>query len=137
MSTDLFDSLFERVRAAAFADEGHRRGWEAVRVAALLRQEGRHEQALELLDDVVRHFDYGDVERAAYTCAVAIHCDLGAPQTGITVGREVWNRGPSPELGNALVRAYWDRFEQTGDLADRDAWIAFKDELEAVLETAA
>ena len=137
MSSDLFDLLFERVRAAAFADDAHRRGWEAVRAAAILRQESRHEQALVLLDEVVGHFGYDDVEHGAYACAVAIHCDLGSPQTGITAGPAVWNQSRNPELGNALVRAYWERFEQTGDVDDREAWLAFKDELDAASSAAA
>lgn len=136
MGSDLVDALFERARSAAFADDAHRRGWDAVRTAALLRRDGRHDVALELLDDVVARFRHKDVEIAAYTCAVAIHCDRGDPATALAVGRPFWDRDPTPELGNALVRAYWERFEQTGLLDDRDDWLAFKDELDAVHENA-
>lgn len=132
MNSDLIDALFERARSAAFADDAHRRGWEAVRTAALLRQEGQHDRALDLLDDVVATFAYEDVVRAAYTCAVAVHCDRGTPETGLTVGRPFWDQAASPELGNALVRAYWERFEQTGDVDDREAWLRFKDELDGL-----
>ncbi|MGH3060269.1 MAG: hypothetical protein ACRDNA_02530 [Gaiellaceae bacterium] len=136
MGSDLVDGLFERARSAAFADDAHRRGWEAVRTAALLRRDGRHDMALDLLDDVVARFRYEDVEIGAYTCAVAIHCDRGDPVTALAVGRPLWDRGPSVELGHALVRAYWEHFKQTGLLDDRDDWLAFKDELDAVQEAA-
>ena len=104
---------------------------EFVRTAALLRRDGRHDLALELLDDVVERFGHEDVERAAYACAVGIHCDLGQPARALAVGRPVWERRPGLELGYALVRAYWERFEQTESLDDRDAWLDFKDELDA------
>jgi hypothetical protein len=108
----------------------------AVQTATLLRKSGRHEMALDLLDDVVDRFRHDDVEAAAYTCAVAIHCDRGDPAMALAVGRPLWDRGPTAELGNALVRAYWERFEQTGLLDDRDDWLAFKDELDAAHENA-
>jgi hypothetical protein len=38
---------------------------EFVRVAALLRLDGRHDVALELLDDVIERFGHQDVETAA------------------------------------------------------------------------
>jgi hypothetical protein len=107
---------------------------EFVRMAALLRRDGRHDLALELLDDVVERFGQEDVEAAAYACAVVIHCDLGDPAKALAVGRPVWERRPWLELGYALVRAYWERFEQTGSLDDRDAWLDFKDVLDAVQE---
>ena len=44
------------------------------------------------VDEVVGHFGYDDVEHGAYACAVAIHCDLGSPQTGIIAGRAVWDQ---------------------------------------------
>ena len=131
MVDDLFDLLLARARSAAFADDGHQRGWDAVRLAALLRKEGRLDDALRLLDDVVERFPYPDVESAAYACAVAIHCDAGRPGTGIRVGREVWERSRNAELGSALARAYWERAEETGDPLDRDAWAAFGKQLEA------
>jgi hypothetical protein len=105
---------------------------EFVRTAALLRRDGRHDLALELLDDVVERFGHEDVETAAYACAVGIHCDLGDPVRALAVGRPVWERRPGLELGYALVRAYWERFEQSESPDDRDAWLDFKDELDAV-----
>ena len=102
-----------------------------MRLAALLRKEGRLDDALRLLDDVVERFPYPDVESAAYACAVAIHCDAGRPGTGIRVGRDVWERSRNAELGSALARAYWERAEETGDPLDRDVWAAFGKRLEA------
>ena len=133
---DLADYLFERVRSAAFSDDAHRRGWIAVRTAALLRNEGEHDLALELLDEVAERFEHDDVVRAAYACAVAVHCDLGNPGRAILIGLPVWAERPTIEVGYALARAYWEHFLQTGDEADRDAWLALKAELEA-LEAAA
>jgi hypothetical protein len=132
MENELHDALLERVRGAAFNQDAESRAWEAVRTAALLRKDARHEPALVLLDDVVDRFRDGEIEVAAYACAVAIHCDRGEPAVGVKVGRPVWERKRGVELGNALVRAYWECFEQTGIADDRDAWVAFQDELDAV-----
>lgn len=106
---------------------------EAVQTAALLGKSGRHELALELLDVVVEHSEDEDIRAAAYACALKIHCDRGEPATALAVGRPVWERRPGVELGYALVRAYWERFEQTGSADDRDAWLDFKDELDSLL----
>jgi hypothetical protein len=132
---DLLDPFFERAPSAAFSDEAHRRGWDAVRQAALLRREGELERALALLDDVVEVFEHEDVVRAAYACAVAVHCDLGNPGRAILIGLPVWAGRPTLEVGYALARAYWEHFLETSDAADRDAWLALKAELE-VLERA-
>jgi hypothetical protein len=130
MESEAFDALFDRVRAAAFTDDVEQRGWEAVRTAALLRQHERYETALGLLDDIVDHFRHEDIEAAAYACAVAIHCDRGDPTTGLAVGLGVWRRNRSLELGHALARAHWERFEESGLTDDRDEWLAFKDEFD-------
>jgi Tetratricopeptide repeat len=128
-TTALVDDLVERVRSAVFSGNAQRRGWDAVRAAALLRRQGRHEGALELLDDVVARFEYPDIVSAAHACAVAVHCDRSDPAMGIKVGRPAWNDRQAPELGNALARAYWEQFERTGDVADREAWARFKESL--------
>ena len=126
MGEDILDLLLERARSAAFSDDAHRRGWDAVRLAALLRKEGRFDDALGLLDDVVARFGaLPDVEAAAYASAVAIHCDAGRPATGVRIGRPIWERSRSAELGTALARAYWELAEETGDPSDRDAWASF------------
>lgn len=106
---------------------------EAVQTAALLGKSGRHELALELLDVVVEHSEDEDIRAAAYACALKIHCDRGEPATALAVGRPVWERRPGVELGYALIRAYWERFEQTESPDDRDAWLDFKDELDSLL----
>ena len=129
---NLVDVLLERVFSRTVSDDAHRRGWEVVRVAALLRKDGEYAHALELLDDVVDHFEHEDVVQAAYAYAVAIHCDLGDPSRAITVGSPVWAASPSVELGYALARAYWERFLETDDPSDRAAWESFTDELDAV-----
>jgi hypothetical protein len=129
---DLSDHLFERVPSAAFSDDAHRRGWDAVRTAARLRREGEHERALALLDEVVDRFEHEDVLRAAYACAVAVHCDLGNPGRAILVGLPAFAGRPTLEVGYALARAYWEHFLETDDAADRDAWLALKAELEAL-----
>jgi hypothetical protein len=133
---DLADHLLEYVRSAAFSDDAHRRGWIAVRTATLLRHEGEYDLALELLDEVAERFEHDDVIRAAYACAVAVHCDLGNPERAILVGLPVWAGRSTVEIGYALARAYWEHYLETGDVADRDAWLALKAELEA-LESAA
>jgi hypothetical protein len=96
---------------------------------------GQAERALELLDHVVNRFAYEDVVTRAYACAVAIHCDLGKPEVGIRVGRRIWNRTQAAELGNALVRAYWEQFDQTREPADREEWIKFNETRESEIET--
>ena len=136
MQRDLADELVDRVRSAALSSDGHQRSWDAVRTAALLRKNGESGRALELLDDVAARFGYEDVVSAAYACAVAIHCDRGNPDIGITVGRGVWRCLGNVELGNALARAYWERFEQTGDVNDRSAWNSFKMELDSIAAAA-
>jgi hypothetical protein len=136
-TTALVDDLVERVRSAVFSSTAHRRGWDGVRAAALLRRQGEHERALQLLDDVVARFEYPDIVSAAYACAVAVHCDRGDPATGIKVGRSAWIEEPSPGLGNALARAYWEEFERTGDDADREAWARFKEGLVESVPSAA
>ncbi len=130
MADDLFAALVARARSAAFASDGHRRAWEAVRTAALLRRDGRHGDALELLDAVVDRFRYDDVVAAAYACAVAAHCDAGDPRRAIVVGRCVWESTPTPELARALARAYWEHAEATGAAEDRDDWSAFARRIE-------
>jgi hypothetical protein len=131
-SADLIDHLFERFPSAGFLDDAHRRGWDAVRKAVFLRREGEHERALALLDDVVDRFEHEDVVRAAYVCAVAVHCDLGNPGRAILIGLPAWAGRPTLEVGYALARAYWEHFLQTGDAADREAWLGLKAELEAL-----
>jgi hypothetical protein len=126
---DLLDVLVDRARGAAFTADPLGRGWEAVRTAALLRQRGELEEALSLLDGVVAHFEHPELETAAYACAVAVHCDAGRPGTAIRVGRPVWEATGDEHVGRALVRAYWERAEETGDPLDRDAWAAFGREL--------
>jgi hypothetical protein len=129
---DLLDPFFERSPSAAFSDDAHRRGWDAVRKAVLLRREGEHERALALLDDIVDQFEHEDVVRAAYACAVAVHCDLENPGRAILVGLPAWAMRPTLEVGYALARAYWEHFLETGDAEDRDAWLALKTELEGL-----
>jgi hypothetical protein len=129
MTSDLFDSLLERTRSAV-SRATHRRAWDAVRTAALLRHEGEYSRALQLLDDVVLRFEHADAVTAAYACATAIHSDLGKPGLGVTVGRPVWDETPSSELGLALARAYWEHSELTHDVGELEAWKQFKLELE-------
>lgn len=62
---------------------------------------------------------------------MAIHCDAGRPAVGIRVGRPVWEATRDEHVGKALVRAYWERSEETDDPGDRDAWAAFGRELDA------
>ncbi|HEU4451028.1 MAG TPA: hypothetical protein VFR63_13745 [Gaiellaceae bacterium] len=137
MESDVFDALAEPGRSAAPGDEAAESlGRLGLRTAALLRREGRFDLALELLDEVVERFRDPDVETAAYAAAVGIHCDRGQPATGLAVGRALWETRPSVELGYALVRAYWERFEETCAADDRDDWLAFKDELDALHDAA-
>jgi hypothetical protein len=128
-SRDLVEDLLERARSAAFSPRADRRGWEAVRTAALLRGRGDHGRALSLLDEVVTRFEDEAVVTAAYSCATAIHSDMGDPLTAIRVGSDRLSRHSSEALENALARAYWERFEQTGDEVDFDAWRRFRERL--------
>jgi hypothetical protein len=131
-SPDLVDHVLARFRYAAFSDDTHRRGWEAVQTAALLRREGNYERALGLLDDIVDQFEHDDVVGAAYACAIAVHCDLGDPERAILIGLPVWAGRPTLEVGYSLARAYWEHYLRTSDTTDRDAWLALKAELEAL-----
>lgn len=59
------------------------------------------------------------------------------PLNAEKVGRVVWNQAPTIELGNALARAYYERFERTGDVDDRRVWSAFKREFDGQAAPAA
>lgn len=134
---DVVDELLARVRSAVFSTAAHDRAWDAVRIAARLRAAGDFGRALSLLDDVVAGFDHDDVASAAYACAVAIHCDQKDPVKAISVGRTGLAVRRSPALENALVRAYWERFEQTRADEDRRSWLAFRQSLEPRVAVAA
>jgi hypothetical protein len=56
---------------------------------------------------------------------------MGDPLTGIRVGAYRLGYHRSQALENALARAYWERFEQTGDEADFEAWERFRESLAA------
>jgi hypothetical protein len=58
-----------------------------------------------------------------------IHCDMGDPLTGVRVGSFRWRHHATEALENALARAYWERFAQTGDEVDFDAWKRFREGL--------
>jgi hypothetical protein len=82
-----------------------------------------------MLDEIVARFEDDEVVTAAYSCAVAVHCDMDDPLTGIQVGTYRLGRHSSGALENALARAYWERFEQTGDEADLDVWKHFREKM--------
>lgn len=70
-----------------------------------------------MLDLVVDQMASPDVELAAYTCAVAIHCDRKDYDTARVVGEEARTRAVDAHLMRALGRMYYGLFEETGDEA--------------------
>ena len=82
-----------------------------------MRREERWQEALRVLDLVVEHEPSPDVELAAYTCAVAVHCDLEDYDTARVVGEEARARAVSPHLMRALGRLYYRLFQESGDEA--------------------
>jgi hypothetical protein len=99
-----------------------------------LRRSEYYDEALCVLDQIVERFASPDVVRAAFTCAVAVHCDRGEPELAIVIGEEQRARTSGCELLRALVRAYWDRWQQSGSDDDRAAWLRSVAELTS-LET--
>lgn len=110
-------SSFELALSAASAHSAEQRAWALVELAASLRREERWQEALGVLDHVVEQKPSPEAELAAYTCAIAVHCDLKDYETARVVGEYARGRAVSPYLMRALGRMYYRLFEETGDEA--------------------
>lgn len=110
-------SSFELALSAASARNAEQRAWALVELAASLRREERWQEALGVLDLVVEQAPPPQAELAAYTCAVAVHCDLEDYDTARVVGEEARARAVSPHLMRALGRLYYRLFQESGDEA--------------------
>jgi hypothetical protein len=68
------------------------RGLALVHLAGALRDYGRYDEALAFLDLVESRYEDREVIRAAFTCAIAIHGDLGATALANTLCDEQRDR---------------------------------------------
>ena len=113
-------SPFELALAAASARNSDQRARKLVQLAAALRRERRLDEALGILDLVVELAPPLICELAAYTCAVAIHCDRGDFETARVVGEETRAKAVDVHLLRALGRMYAGLFRETGEVALKD-----------------
>jgi hypothetical protein len=106
-----------RALEAAFARSGEERAWSRVRIAADLRAEGEHEQALRVLDAAWVLGPSEEVERAIFTVAIATHCDLNSHLTAEVIEREQAGRSIDVKFARAAVRLYSELASVTQDAA--------------------
>jgi hypothetical protein len=116
--------------AAALEADPKARAFRLVHLAGALRDDGDHSLALHVLDVLLEQQPPHEAELAAWSCAIAIHCDLGDPIKGYRLGERVRATGVDEHLLNALVRAYWDAFQKTGVPALREKWQRCSEDLE-------
>jgi hypothetical protein len=103
----------DQVMALVKAQGRNDRAWALVNLAAALRREKQYGPALKVLD-AARELNPGpQAEVAAYTCAVAIHCDLNDHKTARKVGEFARTRAVDEKLLRALGRSYWAHFHET------------------------
>jgi hypothetical protein len=106
-----------RARAveAAFAQGPGDRAWARVRLAADLRADDQKEAALAVLDDAWLLRPCEEAERAIFTVAIAVHCDLGAHPTAEIIEREQAARSVDSHFAWAAVRLYSELSKVTDD----------------------
>jgi len=106
---------------AAVGPGSDERAWALTELGALLRSIERRTEALQALDAVLAMDATDEALIAAYTCAVAVHCDAEDYETGRKVGESARRRWKSDAmLLRALGRAYMGLFTETGWLLMRE-----------------
>jgi hypothetical protein len=110
--------------SAAVAPDAERRAWLLVSLAARLRHEKRHQDALDVLDAAVAFSPSWEARAAAFTTAAAIHCDLGDLDTARSICDETLAEGTNRFILGAAVRVYWELFRSTKVQEFHDRWQA-------------
>jgi hypothetical protein len=105
--------LVSRALELAVATRTDDRAWGLIRLAADLRALGRYDDALRALDVAWRLSPGERPERAAFTCAIAIHCDRDEHLLAETLERQLVGREIDLELGLACLRLYSELFTLT------------------------
>ena len=105
-----------RAIEAARAESSDDRARALVRLAQDLRQHGRAAVTLQVLDAAYQLFPSEEVRRAAYTCAIEAHCDLGHYVVAEVIEREQASRSIDEAFARAALRLYsalsrWTGFE--------------------------
>jgi hypothetical protein len=104
-----------RAFEAAFAQGPDDRAWARIRLAADLRADDQKQAALSVLDDAWLLCPSDEAERAIYTVAIAVHCDLGAYPTAVILEREQASRSVDGHFARAAARLYSELLEVTGE----------------------
>ena len=117
-----------RAYEAAFAQGSDERAWSRVRLAADLRADGEKEAALRVLDEAWMLGASEDAERAIYTVAIALHCDLvltQLPRSSAQSVEQPQSECPvvkSSDFARASARLYSELFKVTEDDEHRRRW---------------
>jgi hypothetical protein len=116
---------------AARAWRGSPRGWALVHLAGALRDHSEPRDALAFLDIADAESADPDVIRAAFTCAIAIHCDEEAFELANTLCDEQRSRMPADErFLRAEIRARRCWLNETGEQAALEALERAESELQ-------
>jgi tetratricopeptide (TPR) repeat protein len=93
--------------AVAFAHDNEERAWGLTMLGGALRRLERRDEALRVLDAALSVSPTAELERAAYTCTVAVHCDAGDLARARKVGEDARARTIDAKLLAALGRTYY------------------------------
>lgn len=104
-----------RALEAAFAQGSDDRAWARIRLAADLRADSEAAAALSVLDDACLLGPSEEAERAIYTVAIAVHCDLGSHPTAEVIEREQAARSVDAYFARVAARLYSELARATGD----------------------
>jgi len=115
------DSFGKAIDAAVECD-GEQRAWRLVVLASALREESRAERALEVLDAAVALRPPRAAQRAAFTCAAAIHADNGDLDTARKLVEELLAEGTDDHVLKIAARTYWELYEATKEEAFFERW---------------
>jgi hypothetical protein len=106
--------LAGRAIEAARAESNDERAHVLVRLAQDLRRYGRAAVALRALDAACELQPSDEVRRAAYTCAIEAHCDLGQYIVAEVIEREQATRSVDDAFARAALRLYSASSRWTG-----------------------
>ena len=105
METSTSD-VASRVIEAAHAESSDERARVLVRLAQDLRRYGRAAVALKALDAACEIQPSDEIRRAAYTCAIEAHCDLGQYIVAEVIEREQARCTVDDAFARAALRLY-------------------------------
>lgn len=98
--------LASRAIEAVLAETTDARARALVGLASDLRRAGRPELALHALDAAWELCPTEDPRRAAFTCAIEVHCDIGSYELAETIEREQAERSVDERFARAALRLY-------------------------------